>query len=183
MKIKTLLLLAAGALALAGCSTPTQVDTGRVQARTFSFITRKPQASPINGDSYAPIHAMIQEAIVRDLAQKGLSQVPAGGDVTVAYLIITGNNASTASINDYFGSREDASALHNKAQNAYAGSKNPNYFEAGTLVIDLIDSKTSALLWRRHVSRPMLRNPTADARAALIQGVVDEILSDVRIVP
>ena len=183
MKIKTLLLLAAGALAIAGCSTPTQVDTGRVQARTFSFITRKPQASPINGDSYAPIHAMIQEAIVRGLAQKGLSQVPAGGDVTVAYLIITGNNASTASINDYFGSRDDASALHDKAHNAYTGSKNPNYFEAGTLVIDLIDSKTFELLYRHHASRPMLRNPTADVRAARIQEVVDEILSNVRIVP
>jgi len=183
MKIKTLLLLAAVAFALAGCSTPTQVDNGRVRAQTFNFITRKPQSSPVNGDPYAPIHAMIQEAIVRDLAQKGLSQVPAGGDVTVAYLIITGNNASTASITDYFGSRDDATTLHNKAQKAYTGSKDPNHFEAGTLVIDLIDSKTFELLWRHHASRPMLQNPTADARAARIQEVVDEILREVQIVP
>ena len=64
----------------------------------------------------------------------------------VAYLVIVGNNASTEAISTYFGYNRDAAALHDKAQDAYASSKNPNYFEAGTLLIDLIDAKTYKLL-------------------------------------
>lgn len=99
----------------------------------------------------------------------------------VQYLIITGNNVSTTSINDYFGHSGDASALLDKAQSAYTASKNPNYFEAGTLLIDIIDSKSFKLLRRGHATRPMLQNPSADDRAVRIQGVVDEILRELRI--
>ena len=101
----------------------------------------------------------------------------------VGYLIIVGNNAYTASINDYYGYGEAATGLHDKAQAAYTSSKNPNYFEAGTLVIDLIDSKSYKLLKRGHATRSILRNLPTDARAARLQEVVDEILRDVRITP
>jgi hypothetical protein len=99
----------------------------------------------------------------------------------VGYLIIVGNNASTAAISDYFGYGENADALHNKAQAAYTSSKNPNYFEAGTLVIDIIDSKSFKLLKRNYASRPILRNVADDVRATHIQEVVDEIFRDLRI--
>ncbi len=183
MKTNLLLLLVAGALALAVCYSPTEANTNRVRARTFNFITRRPGPSLNNADNLAPVHEMIQAAIARSLGQKGLSRVGAGGDVTIAYLIITGNNAATTSIKDYFEVRDDALALIDKAQKSYPRSKNLNYFEAGTLVIDLLDSKTFALLTRRHASRPMLQNPTAEARAARMQEVVDEILNDLRVEP
>ena len=104
-----------------------------------------------------------------------------GGDVTVAYLIIVGNNASTVAIHDYFGYGRDYSELQDKAQNAYDSSKNPNYFEAGTLLVDIIDGKTYKLLKRSYVTRPVLKNPTVQARAENIQAAVDEVLSGVRI--
>ena len=49
---------------------------------------------------------------------------------------------STVAVEDYFGYGRDAAALQDKAQDAYSANKNPNYFEAGTLLIDLVDSKT-----------------------------------------
>jgi PBP1b-binding outer membrane lipoprotein LpoB len=180
MKTKILLLLAVGALALAGCSTPSTVNSGPLKAHTFSFVAPKPKP-PLGGADFTPVHTMVQEAITKNLAQKGLSKVPNGGDLTIAYLIIAGNNATTTTINDYFGPRDDATALHEKAQNAYSKSKNPNYFEAGTLVIDVLDPKTGALLRRHYASRPVLQNPTVDARAARIQEVVDEVLRDLTI--
>ena len=73
---------------------------------------------------------MIQAAITKHLAGLGVTQVPAGGDVTVGYLVIIGNNATTEAINTYFGYGEGANELHEKAQEAYSKSKNPNYFEA-----------------------------------------------------
>ncbi len=184
MNLNSLLLLAAGAMALAGCSsTPTQVDTGPIRARTFSFVNPGPKAAPAYADNREAVHAMIQDAITRNLAAKGITRTATGGDVTVGYLIIVGNNASTASINDYFGYGSDATGLHDKAQAAYTSSKNPNYFEAGTLVIDFVDPKTFKLLKRGSASRPILRNLPADARAARLQEVVDEILRDARFAP
>lgn len=112
-----------------------------------------------------------------------MNHIPGRGDVTVGYLIIVGNNASTAVINDYFGYSEDDTKLHDKAHAAYTRNKNPNYFAAGTLVIDIVDSKTFKLLKRGHATRPLLRDLPADAKAARIQEVVDEILRDLRVTP
>ncbi len=182
MNLKSLLITAAGVLTLAGCSsTPAKVDSGSIHARTFSFVNPGTKPAPDFTDNRQVIHAMIQDAIVKNLATRGVARTAGVGDVTVAYLIIVGNNASTKSINDYFGYGEDATALHDKAQAAYTSSKNPNYFEAGTLVIDIIDSKTFKLLKRGHATRPVLRNLPDDARAARLQEVVDEILRDLRI--
>ena len=182
MKYSFILTLNLAVLLVAGCSsTPTKVDSGPIRAATFSFIAKTPSMSPEYADSREPIHAMIQNSISQNLAGKGLSKVPSGGDVIVAYLVIIGNNASTEAISTYFGYGRDASGLHDKAQDAYAGSKNPNYFEAGTLLIDLIDAKTYKLLKRSYVVRPLLRNPSAEVQAARIQEAVDTVLRDVRI--
>lgn len=180
--IQIVSLLAGLAGLCAGCSSvPTKVDTGPIHAATFSFIARSSKPGLTFADDRASLHTMIQEAITRNLAGKGLTQVASGGDVTVAYLVIVGNNASTMAINDYFGYGRDASALHDKAHNAYNSSKNPNYFEAGTLLVDIIDAKTYKLLKRSYVVRPLLRNPSAEVRAERIQEAVDAVLRDVRI--
>lgn len=184
MKKSSLLWLAAGMMSLAGCaSTPTQVDTGSIRARSFSFVDPGPKAAPAYVDNRQAIHALIQDAIIRNLAAKGLTRTASGGDVTVGYLVIVGNNATTTSINEYFGYGSDAAGLHEKAQKAYTGSKDPNCFEAGTLVIDVVDSKSFKLLKRGHASRPVLRNLSAEARTARLQEVVDEILRGARFTP
>jgi len=184
MTIQNLLFLAAGALTLAGCSsTPSQVDHGSITAKTFSFVSRAARPAPTYSDNRQVAHTLIQEAITKNLAARGVTRTATGGDVTVGYLVVVGNNASSKSITDYFGYGSDAAELHEKAQDAYSGSKNPNYFEAGTLVIDITDSKDFKLLKRGYATRQVLRNLPADARAARIQEVVDRILSDVRFEP
>jgi hypothetical protein len=125
---------------------------------------------------------MIQKAITDNLSARGMSKVDGVGDITVAYLIIVGNNVSTMTINTYFGYGEDATKLAEKAQEKYAtDNKNPNYFEAGTLVIDLIDSKTFKLLKRSYVTRPILKSASDDVRQNHIRDAVDEALKDVRV--
>ncbi len=175
-----LLCLAAGVLLLTGCSsTPARVDHGPVAARSFSFVN--PVTAP--AARWQPVHAMIQEAITTNLAERGVAKADAGGEVTVGYLLVVGNNASIVSISDYFANSEDPDKLLDKAHAAYTGSRNPNYFQAGTLVIDVIDSKSFKLLKRGFTTRPVLRNPSADARAANIQQAVDDILRDLRLTP
>ncbi len=182
MKLNSFLILAAGALALTGCSsTPTKVDSGTIHARSFSFVNRGNRPNPAFIDNRQPVHAMIQDSITKNLAARGVTKTAAGGEVTVGYLVIIGNGVATESINDYFGYGQDSEALHNKAHEVYTSSKNPNYFEAGTLVIDIVDSRSFKLLKRGYATRQLLKNISDDVRAARIQEVVDEILRDVRI--
>jgi hypothetical protein len=167
---------------IAGCSsTPTRVDKGPVTAQTFNFIKGGVTPQAEFADNREAVHKTIQDAITQNLAGKGLRKVDAGGDVTVAYLVIVGNNASTETINTYFGYGRDTAALSDKAQDAYTSSKNPNYFEAGTLLIDVIDAKTFKVLKRNYAVRPVLSNPTAEVRAANIQEAVNEALSGLSI--
>jgi Domain of unknown function (DUF4136) len=178
------LALAAGVLTLAGCSSvPTKVDTGPIRARTFNFVDGGLKPAPAYAEKRDAVHAMIQEAITKNLAARGVTRVPADGDITVAYLVILGDNVSTRSINDYFGYSDDVWALQEKAQEAYTRTGNPNYFEAGTLLIDIVETKGFKMRMRNYATRPILKNVPDDARAARIQEVVDEILKGVTIGP
>jgi Domain of unknown function (DUF4136) len=169
-------------LLLAGCSsTPTRVDKGALKVHTFNFINGGIALTPPATDRRDAIHQLIQKAIINDLAAKGLQRVDGTGDVTVAYMIIIGNNVSTEAITTYFGYGRDADALHNKAQDAYTGSQNPNRFEAGTLVIDVLDSKTYELLYRNYVVRPILGDATMAVRGERVQEAVDNALANLRI--
>jgi uncharacterized protein DUF4136 len=181
MKSFSMLLLATGIFTLASCSTPAHVDTGTIHASSFSFVTVSSKPAPDYADKSPQLHAAIQQAISNTLSAYGVRQVPSGGDLTVRYLVIVGNNASTTTINDYFGYTEEVLALENKAHSAYTGANNPNYFQAGTLLIDLLDSRSYKLLKRGYATRPILRDQTADRQAARIQEVVDEILADLKV--
>jgi predicted Zn-dependent protease len=128
-----------------------------------------------------PVNQMIQEAITKTLVARGMIRTEAGGDLTVAYLVVIGNNVTTEMMDDYFGYGSDASALLNKASSAYTESSHMNYFEAGTLLIDIVDARTHKLLLRNYASRQLLRNPSDTAREALIQETVDAILTDLRV--
>ena len=183
MKSNLLIALAGAVLTLAGCSsTPAKVDTGPIRARTFSFVDRGNRPAPGFADNREAVHQMIQAAIAKDLAARGVTQVATGGDVTVGYLIIIGNHVSTEAINDYFGYNAGAEELQDKAHEVYTNSKNPNDFEAGTLLIDITDGRDYRLLKRGYATRFLDPNATTEVRAERIQAVVDEILRNVRIV-
>jgi hypothetical protein len=174
-------LLIAGLL-IAGCSsTPTRVDKGSLKVHTYNFIDGGIALTPPATDRRDAIHQIIQKAIVNDLTAKGLTRSNGAGEVIVAYMFIVGNDVTTEAVTTYFGMGRDADALHNKASNAYSSSKNPNQFEAGTLVIDVLDAKTYEILYRNYVTRPILGNATAAVRGDRIQEAVDTTLANLRI--
>jgi hypothetical protein len=181
MKLTLLSGLAVAVIAIAGCSTPTKVDTGPIKASTFSFLKPGPLPEAAFAEKRQQVHALIQEAIASNLTAKGLRYVADSGDVTVAYLVVVGNNATTTAINDYFGYSADAAALADKAHSAYTDDSHRNYFEAGTLLIDLVDSRTHKVLRRNFVTRQVLQNPAFDVRKARIEQAVNEALQGVRI--
>ncbi len=177
MDIDLLCICILGLAFLAGCSSGSdEVTSSEIHARTFDFVGRKSEA-PSYADDRAAVHSMIQSAISENLAARGLIQATASGDVIVAYLVITENNVSTSAISDYFSYRKDC------VHDVYTEGKNPDHFEAGTLLIDIIDPKSFRLLKRGYATRPIMRHLSTDSRDARIREVVDEILRDVRIAP
>ena len=182
IKHPALFALVLTALLAGGCSsTPTKVKSGPIKAQTFSFVKKSDRPDPFYVDTRAHAHTMIQDAISGELTKRGLSKVESGGDITVAYLVIVGNNATTELINDYFGYGRGAAELHDKAHNAYTSSKNPNYFEAGTLLVDIVDTKTYKILNRNYVVRPRLRNASDEELRKHIQDAVKEVLAELRV--
>lgn len=183
MKTNTYALIVAGALALAGCSSvKTDVNTGPIHARTFSYINTGARPLPAYAENRKLVHEKVQEAISKNLTARGLTQVAQGGDVTVAYLVIVGNNATTTSLDDYFGYTSDANALVDQAHKSDTMKGNERgYFEAGSLVIDILDPKTSKLLKRGKAQAQILRELPMDQREARLQTFVDQALSDLRI--
>lgn len=179
-------LLALGLLLviLAACSSvKTQVNTTPVKARTFSFLNTGSKPLPGYAEERTQAHAMVQQALKSNLAAKGLDYVPAGGDVTVAYLIIVGNNSTTTSLNSYFGYTADSEALVKKVHSEQTESDSARgYFEAGTLVVDFVDPASSTLLQRRSIQAPVLRDLSEQTRSARLQSIVDQALTDVPVV-
>jgi len=173
------------ATALAGCSSvKTHVDNGPVTARTFSFLDTGPRPVPSYAEDRKEAHALIQAALIKDLAAKGVSHVSTGGDVTVAYLVVVGNNVATTALNDYFGYTPDSEAFLQKVHaEQTATDKNRGYFESGTLVIDILDPRSSKLLQRRSIQAQVLRNLPMENRTARVQAIVDQALKDVRVSP
>jgi Domain of unknown function (DUF4136) len=158
----------------------THVDKGPVKARTFSFLDTKQR--PVR-DDIKQAHAIVQQALIHNLAAKGLTNTPANGDVTVAYLIIAGNNSATTSLNEYFGYTDDSDALVDKVHKQQTSKDSRGYFESGTLVIDILDPKTSKLLQRRSIEAPIMRNLSVDQRSARMQQIVDQALANLPIAP
>ena len=70
--------------------------------------------------------------------------------------------------------------MQDKAQKAYTDGNQRGYFQAGTLLIDIVNPRTNKVLARNYVTRPVLQNPTADTRKANIEEAVKEALSSVR---
>lgn len=169
------------AFLLSACSSvKTHVDKGPVKAATFSFLNTGGQPLPAYAEESQRAHAMVQQAITRNLAARGVSFVPSGGTVTVAYLIVVGNNTTTTSLNTYFGYTDDSSAFVEKVHSQQTDKAQARgYFEAGTLVIDFVDPATSKLLQRRSIQAQVLRNLPQETRMARVQQQVDQALNDV----
>jgi len=183
--MKTTLILTSCLLLIAACSTaPVEVNKGPVHARTFSYLAPANRGVPQYADNRTEVLQRVQEAITTNLVAKGLSKVDSGGDVTVAFLVIVGNNVTTASLNEYFGYSEDAAKLMNKVHEVDTDSGGQRgYYEAGTLVIDLINPKTQELLWRGSIQRQMLRQLPMDQRLARLQETVDAVLKSLEVEP
>jgi hypothetical protein len=122
------------------------------------------------------VDQMVQAAISTEFEKQGLNMSDADADLIIAYLLITQDNVSTATMSEYFSYQRDAIKISDKAHTK--GIMKRDSFETGAIVIDLIDAKTNELIYRNFAKRELRQNVSDEQRVMRIQSAVEETLAD-----
>ena len=153
MKFRLLPILCLSAIAfLPACQTVEQPKGSAHGYKSARLVRPKSVPTFANPDDRAN-HA-IQSALASTFRSKGFAVDPANADLSVAYLIVLQDNVSTRLIDDYFGfgrsSMQIAEIAHDRG---VIRNNRADYYQAGTVVIDIIDNKTGKLVYRDYATR------------------------------
>jgi len=101
-------------------------------------------------------NARVKEAVNKELAAKGLTEVPSGGDVSLAAVETTRTEQQLNTYYNGFGGRRfggfgDATTTVNK-------------YRVGTLVVDMFDAGSKNLIWRASASDTLSGNPEKNTK-------------------
>jgi hypothetical protein len=165
------------ALCFAGCATKVPMPKGSSKGySTVRFITPNKPLGPDNLPVFIQGNAMIKKSIAAQMEANGLKVVEDRADLIVAHLIIMQDNTSTSYSNQYFG-RQDFSDLVTLAHKEGMKQQYAEYVQKRALVIDIIDARTSKLVYRNYAVGGSLANATEQERQARIDGAVAETLA------
>ena len=179
MRIPFIFLSIAVSASFMGCSSvemPKGTSKGYTSAR---FVTEGSKPLPKFAQIKADVNGMIQSSIRALFQERGMEFRPAGSesDVAVTYLLIMQNNIGTTAIEDYFGYGREVESITTAAHEQWVvKSKRRDSFEAGTIVIDVLDAATSKLVYRGYAHGDIRRDISDEERAIRIADAVGEAL-------
>ncbi len=161
---------------LSACQTVEQPKGSSHGYKSARLVRPKSVPTFANPDDRAN-HA-IQSALASTFRSNGFTVDPANADLTVAYLIVLQNNATTQLIDDYFGfgrsSMQIAEIAHDRG---VIRNNRADYYQAGTLVIDIIDNKTGKLVYRDYATRDVTGDLSDAQLQARANSAVQEALA------
>lgn len=173
--------------ALNGCSNTVSVDTDYFKGTDFSQYKNYRWFDDVNPSrtaeyrSYNSSDKLIRETVNTTLQQKGLRSATAGdGDFLVNYRLSADEKMD---MNAYY----NQPGVHGGVATGTYGSSvalgvnlggGPVYYKDGTIVLDIIDTKTNAVVWRGVAEGrlPKDRDMSLDKRNQIIREVVPSIL-------
>jgi hypothetical protein len=155
-----LLLAAVAVLALGGCSSSMKVSTDYDRAanfaplKTYSWRVEQQLPNPLNAQR-------LVDAIDANLKAKGFTKVESGGDITVTYHAATDKSVDVQSFQS------------GGAYSCWGGcmtSTTVTPVTLGTLIVDLVDTKSNKMLWRGSASDTVSGDPKEN-EAKINEGV------------
>lgn len=174
-------LLPAAALAvllLPACQTvelPKATARGYESARLVRPAPKPTSALPVEPH---PADAMIQNALASEFRANGLRIDTPDADLTVAYLVIVQDNVSTKLVDDYFGyGRTPVKLAEIAHERGVLQGKRADYYQAGTIVIDIIDTRTGKLIYRDFATADISDRPADGQLRARINTTVKQALA------
>lgn len=185
-----MLLLAGFVLAIAACSPRVAVDSAKVdfnKYRTYDWMDSDVKGSQ-NPLYYNQIASQNVESVVNQaLATKGLKQVTGRPDLLVGYhffvqertrTVSNGSNFAGPLYGPYYGWGRWGYGGWGPGWYGY-NFGNPQYtqqpYEAGTVVVDMVDARTHQLVWRGSI-QDAVNNPAKinDQLAREVQKIVEK---------
>lgn len=144
--------VAAVALVIAGCGGGVQTSAdfdpaGDFSARTYSWRDGTPLPNPLMGQR-------LVGAVDNQLQQKGFKRVPEGGDITVTY-----HAAADKQLDVQTFSTGSPYGCWGGCMSGSMTSSTVTPVTVGTVIVDLVDTKSNKMLWRGSASDAVSSDP------------------------
>ena len=145
------------------------VATGDSRASTFSWATG---IEPVTGGlqtGNVSVNALLEEAIANTLQKKGYRYATATGqgDLLVSYAVAVNDAAADKQLAEKYGMQADLNF----------SSPEPDKFEKGTLVIDVVERQTGLSAWRSSLQGFAYLDINQAERRQRIHSIVQRMLS------
>jgi len=183
-RVRTLALLLAGALALAstGCSSikvhtdwDPQVDFTRLQTWRWAEQSQTPTGNAAL-DTDGLLAQRVRRAVEEVLGAKGyVKTATSEGDFEVAWFLTVEPKTEVTTINDYYGYGGPYRGWYGAG---YGGSTTiVDSYNEGTLIIDVRDGKSGALVWRGSGSARLREKADPEKSQQRAHDAVSQILA------
>ncbi|MDG2123974.1 MAG: DUF4136 domain-containing protein [Verrucomicrobiales bacterium] len=181
MKTTRRALLAALSLAilLGGCNSidmPSGSSKGYSSARLVNPAGAKYVGEAI--EDTPEVADAVRAAIEANFNANGFSFGSSDSQLVVAFMLIRQDLVTTATNSDYFGVGRDADEILEEAhKRGVIDSQRFESFEAGAIVIDVLDAKSNKLIYRDFAKRDIDPSATAGQRKQRINQAVASALA------
>lgn len=160
---------------LAGCSsTSVRFDYDRQQDfsqfKTFDFY---PIPKEIGPDINPLVVKRVQDAVIRELAHKGLSQTDVDPDLRIAIHTESKDKFNVTNWGYHYAPYDYYWRGYGYW---YGGGVDVQQYEEGTLMLDFVRADEDEMVWRGVASRALPSQSTPEQTDALVKLVVSEIL-------
>lgn len=179
-KTLTSVLSAIACLGFISCSTGVDMPKGGSKGYTSArLVRRNPNLPAVTDATELKAHRMIQKSISNRFTANGLAYGKADADLTVAYLVIYQEPGMTARYEDYFGHGRDVDGIADLAHvRGSLENERPDFFRQAGVVIDVIDSRTSKLVYRGFAKGDVIKGVSESTRASRIDAAVAQALAE-----
>ncbi|MFT4548981.1 MAG: hypothetical protein ACI8XO_000635 [Verrucomicrobiales bacterium] len=178
MKITQLLF--ASILAAFACSC-SSIDKPKGNSKGFQsarFVKTTSTTTPQGLEDTPAVNKIVQDAITSEFSKRGMTVGDAGADVIIAYMLIRQDTSATTMNPDHFGYGRDAEAILERAhERGTIENKSPDAFEAGAIVIDILDARSNELVFRNFAKRSVIEGISEEAREQRIASAVAEAMA------
>lgn len=116
------------------------------------------------------VDRLIHESLMKALTSKGFVKVDTNAELRVSYAVASGAGIDEATLNG---------AYEGSVQSPPISSGNPQHplqYRRGTLIIDIVETKTKHLLWRGAIMADIDLNLAEDQKRLRCEGAVNILL-------
>lgn len=179
MKIASYIAITSALLFVSACTSPSvDMPDGTREGYSSARFIRPDNSDTSFAVGDTDINEAIQTAMAAEIESNGLELLPADAELAIAHLLIVQDNVTTKSMSKHFGYGRDMGKISNVAHARGVVNRDPfEAYEVGTLVVDVIDTKTGVLVYRNYVKREIIPGLPEDVRQKRIDIAIKEVLA------